>query len=166
MKCLRLLLAFVSLGMLVCVWIAGCGKNKLPDEGVVVLVTGKLTNGGTPLEAKPPRQTVEVIFAKDEGPGKRPNPNDVHTVQVKPDGTFTMQGRYGKGIPPGKYRVGVRQWSYTPPPSGGRMDPKVYRSAKGLDLLGGKYEENSSPIVREITDKDKTVEIDISKPEG
>ena len=107
-----------------------------------------------------------MIFAKDEGPGKRPDPNNVFNAIVKADGTFTLPGRYGKGIPPGKYRVGVRQWSYTPPPSGGPMDPKVYRSGKGLDLLQGKYEENSSPIVREITDKDRTVDIDLSKPQG
>jgi hypothetical protein len=154
--------------MLLCLGSAGCGGKGLPKDGQPGSVTGKVTNAGVPLEVNAPRVTVEVVFAKDEGAGKQADPKDVYRARVKEDGTFQLSSA-GKAIPPGKYRIGVHQWSYTPQKEAVKGAPKDTSSRapdRGTDLLKGKFDEATSPIVREITEKDKTIEIDISKPQG
>ena len=58
-----------------------------------------------------------------------------------------MKGRFGNGIPPGKYRIAVRQW-----------DPYPDR-----DRLEGKFSEKETPIVRDVDGK-TPIDIDLSKP--
>lgn len=166
----RLSSAYLSLGMLLCVWSAGCGGTGPAREGQAGSVTGKVTNAGTPLEVNAPRVTVEVVFSKDEGAGKQADPNDVFRARVKEDGTFQLS-RAGKAIPAGRYRIAVRQWSFsaqgdTKAEKKSAKKSSSYVEGRGTDLLGGKFDESTSPIVREITEKDRTVEIDVSKPQG
>ena len=154
----RVLFVYTLLGMFVCATIAGCSSG--PKEGPVVLVTGKLTNNGVPLEVK--GGGVEVVFSEYMDAGKRPSPGRIFNANVAADGSFKLPGRFGRGIPLGKYRIGVHQWEPVEQKPGAKM-PKGM-SAKGTDLLQGKFDDTTSPIVREITEKDKTIEIDISKP--
>jgi hypothetical protein len=66
------------------------------------------------------------------------------------DGTsYTVPGRSGNGLPAGKYRIVVRQWDPFP----------------DFDRLGGRFDEQNSPIIREITE-DTEINIDVSRPEG
>ncbi len=163
MKC-RVLLVCALLGMVVCATIAGCSSG--PKEGPVVLVTGKLTKSGVPLEVKKGSGPggVEVVFGEYMDAGKRPSPSKTFTASVDDDGSFKLSGRFGRGIPLGKYRIGVHQWEPFQQKPGTKM-PKGM-SAKGVDLLQGQFDDLTSPIVRDITEKDKTIEIDLAKPSG
>jgi hypothetical protein len=170
-KCYRSFSAYLSLGMLLCLGSAGCGGTGPAREGQAGSATGKVTNAGVPLEVNAPLLTVEVVFAKDEGAGKQADPKDVYRARVKEDGTFQLSSA-GKAIPPGKYRIGVRHWSFFVPTGSITPGPRPVKKGqwfvegKGDDLLKGKFDEASSPIVREITEKDRTVDIDVSKPQG
>jgi hypothetical protein len=153
------------LGVFVCATVAGCSSG--PREGPVVLVTGKLTNKGVPLEVKKGTGLaggVEVVFSAYTEGGKRPDPSKIFPAEVNADGSFKLGGRFGRGIPLGKYRIGVHQYEPVERKPGVKMPKGV--SARGVDLLQGKFDDLTSPIVREITEKDTTIEIDISKPQG
>ena len=127
----------------------GCGP-KMPDEGPVVVIQGRLTNAGEPLTVKG-REIglgfVELRFCKYEGEGKPVARNDIFPAQADASGNFKLLGRFGRGIPPGKYRIAVRQW-----------DPYPQH-----DDLGGKFDEQHSPIIRDIN-RNESLEIDLSKP--
>ncbi len=131
--------------------ILGCG-GKSPSEGVVVVVRGKVTNAGQPLQvarADVGAGWVQIVFSKDAGTGAVVDPNQTYTTKADDSGAFELKGRFGNGIPPGKYRIAVRQWDPYP----------------DKDRLDGKFSEQQTPIVREVADK-LTIEIDLSKPEG
>jgi hypothetical protein len=156
----RMLSAYLLLGVLACAWCAGCSKGGL-QEGAVVLVSGKLTNGGQPLEVKPDGM-VEVIFSPvAEKEGEAP-PNKLCSAIVDAQGNFKLTGNLGKGIIPGKYRVAVYQWERAQLKPGEKMPKDVVKGRR--DALKQKFTEKASPIVRDITLSDKTIEIDISKP--
>jgi hypothetical protein len=54
------------------------------------------------------------------------------------------------GIPPGTYRITVRQWDPYP----------------NVDRLQGKFDEKRSPIIRQFTGEESELAIDVSKPEA
>jgi hypothetical protein len=127
---------------------AGCAKG--PDEGPVVVVRGHLTNAGQPLTVKGMDfglGFIEVRFCKYPGEGKPIPLNDTFPTQADASGNFKVLGRFGNGIPPGKYRIAVRQWD--PYPSN--------------DALGGKFDVQHSPLIRDIS-RSETLEIDLAKP--
>ncbi len=160
----RVLCVCSLLGAFVCATVAGCSSGQ--KEGPVVLVTGKLTNNGVPLEVKkgPGGGGVEIVFSEFVEGKNRPSLDKVFSTSVDANGAFKFGGRFGKGIPPGKYRVGVHQWEPVQRQPGEKM-PKG-ASSKGTDLLEGKFDNLTSPIVREVTEKARTIDIDIAKPEG
>lgn len=143
---------FWTLGLLApiaCGLSAGCGASAV-HEGTVVPVQGRVTNAGQPLTVKGQEiglGFVEVKFCKYEGEGKRTAANDAFTTKTDASGSFKISGRFGHGIPPGKYRIAVRQWD--PYPSN--------------DVLAGKFDEEHSPFIRDITRRE-SLEIDLSKP--
>ena len=129
--------------------VAGCGPGN-PAEGPVVGVHGRLTNAGQPLAVQGMdggEGMIRITFIKYEGEGKAVAASDTYSALVDARGNFKFSGRFGNGIPPGKYRVSVRQWEPYPQ----------------KDLLGGKFDEQHSPIFREVTGKEP-LEIDLSKP--
>jgi hypothetical protein len=142
--------AFTIFALVLCgLSAAGCGA-KLPDEGPVVVVQGRLTSAGQPLTVKG-REIglgfVEVRFCKCQGEGKPIAANDTFPTQADASGNFKVLGRFGRGIPPGKYRIAVRQWDPYPQ----------------SDTLGGKFDDQHSPILREVAGSE-SMEIDLSKP--
>ena len=129
---------------------AGCGP-KMPNEGPVVTIRGRVTNAGKPLTVQG-RDIglgfVAVLFCRCQGEGaSAATGGGIYSCQADADGNFKVVGRFGNGIPPGKYRIAVRQW-----------DPFPQH-----DALDGKFDENCSPILREINRSD-FLEIDLSKP--
>jgi hypothetical protein len=106
--------------------LAGCSEP-------LAEVKGKVHNNGQPLAVKESPSgaggRVMVLFhsldqgKKDEGP---------HGAIVKPDGTFSVPGATGRGLPLGKYRVEVK-W----------QDP----FPMGKDKLEGKFGQENSPVV-------------------
>ena len=85
------------IGILICLVVAGCGKNKR--------LTGKVTfSDGTPVKSG------MVIFRTDTFLSKG---------EIKPDGSYKMSSeRENDGIPPGEYQVYV-SGIFKPPQSGG-----------------------------------------------
>ncbi|MGQ9576189.1 MAG: hypothetical protein ACUVUC_12805 [Thermoguttaceae bacterium] len=136
-------------------WAAGCRRG--PREGKVVIVRGKVVDAGQPiqgLQAKPDPKNpyggyLEVRFLKYDEKGKRVAGADTYSARADPTGAFELKGRFQRGIPPGKYRIGVHLWDKYPE----------------KDRLKGKFEDVDSPIVREVTGQEEII-IDISKPEG
>jgi hypothetical protein len=120
-----------------CLVLAGCGGGAR--------VTGKLTNNGQPLTVSD-KGMIVVSFIQE---GSQPGQPGAYPVDLGPDGTFTVKGTNGQGIPPGKYMISVQQ-----------LDP--YPTT---DKLKGQFFGSKSPIVREI--KGSTVlDIDLAKPQG
>jgi hypothetical protein len=144
----RLLLGCLAAGTFLAT-MAGCGP-KLPAEGPVVGVHGRLTKAGQPLVVQGMdggEGMIRITFSKYEGEGKAVAASDTYSAMVDANGNFKFPGRFGNGIPPGKYRVSVRQWEPFP----------------AKDLLEGKFDEQHSPLFREVTGKE-SLEIDLSKP--
>ena len=111
--------------------LAGCSGSE-----PVVAVRGKVHKNGQPLSVKElPNAAggrVMVLFhnldqgKKDLGP---------QGAIVKPDGTFSVPGATGGGIPAGKYRVEITWQDQFP---------------MGKDKLEGKFGKENSPVVMDI----------------
>jgi hypothetical protein len=137
----------VSLLVLVCLVAVGCGGGA--DEPVV-RASGRVTAGGRPLHVEG-RETgagaVEIKFLRIESDD--PEAAEPVITQADADGRFEVPGPDGNGIPPGKYRIAIRQWDPYPQ----------------IDKLGGKFDEENSPITREVTGEEEIV-IDVLRPGG
>jgi hypothetical protein len=137
--------AFQTCAALIIAAVAGCGA---PRDGALP-VRGKVTMGGAPLAVKG-REIglgyVEMHFyrIRDEG-SVDTEPAD---AAVEESGEFTVRGRDGHGLAPGKYKITVRQ-----------LDP-----APDNDKLGGRFNRQNSRIVREVSGEE--IVIDLSRPEG
>lgn len=139
LRCLTLLLATLPL-------FVGCGGG---DAEETVTARGRLTNAGQPLTVQGMDVgigMIQVEFYRIGPDGKQLETPETATVDA--DGYFNVTGR-GGGLPPGKYKIAVRQWDPYPQ----------------VDKLQGRFDAQNSPIVREITG-DGDLLIDLSKPEG
>ena len=100
--------------------VCGCsGKAK---------VNGKIVKGGEPFTVSEKGGVFVLSFTPESGD------KTTYNATTKPDGTFTILGPEGKGIPPGKYVVNLTA-----------MDP--YPTT---DKLAGKYAPGQSKLVVEI----------------
>ena len=123
---------------------AGCGGGG--DK--VVRVTGTVSNAGQPLEVRGRDVGIGMVQVEFQRLGDNGQPiGGPETVQADAAGAFVVPGPKGQGIPPGKYRIAVRQWDPFPQ----------------VDKLAGRFDPEHTPIVREIAAAGE-VEIDLSKP--
>ena len=126
--CVVALLAAVALAA------GGCGRRYPKVQGRVLL-------GGRPLRAGP-GESAQVIFLST-GTEHRSTPANCNGE----DGTFTVAGVDGRGVPPGKYRVAVACYD-----------------ADERDRFNGAFGPNKSPLYCEVTDaKEQHVVIDLDK---
>ena len=126
---------------------AGCMGDKSGIEEDAVATQGKVTNAGQPLTTSDPVYGyVEVVFISVPEGDKPP---ESFTARADASGSFSVAGKLGEGIPPGKYRIAVRQWDPWP----------------DTDKLERKFDEQNTKIVREVTGEGD-INIDVSKPEG
>jgi len=107
----------------------GCsGKSK---------VNGKIVKGGEPFTVSD-KGVFVLSFVAESGD------STVYNATTKPDGTFTIVGPEGKGIPAGKYKVNLTA-----------MDP--YPTT---DKLEGKYGPKAkTPLVVEIGKGDVVIDV-------
>jgi hypothetical protein len=109
---------------------------------------GKITRGGQPLQVDKARHggyaNVELVFVPLDRAGRQ------FTTKAGEDGAFEVLLPEGQTIPPGKYRIAVHQWN---------PQPKT-------DELGGRFSEQNSPIVRDITGGQQELVIDLASPKG
>jgi hypothetical protein len=122
-------------GALVGLFLLGCTDSQIKTRGKVV-------KGGQPYLTEK-GQGFRIVFQPLEAPdGKH---FDSYAAAYDPsDGTFEVQGKDGKGLPPGKYRVSIQL-----------MKDKE-------DLLGNQLMGNKSPFTCEIkSDRDEvTLDLD------
>ena len=143
MVCLRLGGQWIR-SLVLCIAVAGCGGGP-----TLVTVTGKVVDGGQPVIIQDYEQggsCLEVeFFPLGEVDDSATN---VYLAFCEQDGSFTLNGFDGNGIPVGNYRVAVRRLGQTP-------------SGRG-DVWRGKFDGENSPFVFDITDSEEIV-IDIAK---
>ncbi len=138
--------SYMLLSAVLCVVAAGCGGG---GERTVA-VRGKVTDNGWPLQVADRDLGLGMVLVQFYGIGDDGQQStDPEEAEVDAEGNFEVAGRAGSGIPPGKYRIAVRQW-----------DP--YET---VDRLNGRFDEENSQIIREITGEEEIV-IDVSKREG
>ena len=123
--------------------LAGCAS-----DGRVVL-RGRVVADGQPVPAGEPPVALEVLL-QAEGTGT--DPGTEYVAPVDPDGTFTVRGGDGKGIPPATYQFAVRAAADRPL---GQASPPV--------PLRGVADLASSPLRCEIAAGDRRVVIDVTK---
>jgi hypothetical protein len=124
---------------------SGCGAP--PTD--TVPVSGRLTNNGQPLAVKGRELGlgyIELHFYRIHEDGTVDK--DPADAAVEESGEFSVRGRDGGGLPPGKYKITVRQ-----------LDP-----APDNDKLGGRFSFENTPLVREVTDE--PILIDLARPSG
>jgi hypothetical protein len=98
-----------------------------------VRVSGRLERDGKPytakLEEREP-ETFAVDFVGVVGGARR-----VYSATLKADGTFTVPGSDGGGIPPGQYRITVLHSGFL---------------GAGGDRLRGRFAADNTPLVVDI----------------
>jgi hypothetical protein len=124
--------------LFVCLLGSGCGPK-------MVKPSGKILKDGQPFTLSPKGMFGVALIPADEKEGKEGYP-----ATTKPDGTFEVTGKEGKGVPAGKYRFSVTA-----------ADP--YPSK---DLLLGHFQGAKSPLVQDVTSSDTPITIDVGKGGG
>ncbi len=85
------------------------------------------------------------------------------------DGSFTVPGREGNGIPPGKYRIALVETYLRETVDQIKKASKPPRGQKSLDkeanLLEASFGESTSPFVRDLKTS-TNLTLDMSKPNG
>jgi len=146
---------------LLLVGLAGCGGM---GERLVT-IKGRLVEGGQPVrfegqEYQVGVARVEVTFWPVDSAGKMVAGGQSWSTSVQPDGTFVMDGA-GKGIPAGRYKVGLRhtgaQQQYDP------RDPSM--KEHGGDLFQGRFTMDKTPFVFDLnTNQEVTLDIGQGNP--
>jgi hypothetical protein len=141
----------------------GCGGSRN-----TVWVTGKLLKAGAKY-VPPEGQLVSVTFVGieiEDSSGKMVQSSEPFLANYdQSNGTFTVPGNDGRGIPPGRYRVAVTQ----------RLTREAFDAKKptlkkgpGLpdretDQLKNRFGIESSPIVRDVKTSGEIV-VDLDQP--
>ncbi|GAC1450731.1 MAG: hypothetical protein NVSMB9_35370 [Isosphaeraceae bacterium] len=143
----------------------GCG-----DADNTVWVTGKLLKGGAPYFA-PRGQFVDVTFVgleiKDPTGKATPGGEPFQADLDDNDGSFSVPGKEGRGILPGKYRIVITQrmtrvaFDASNPKQGhGHARRGNHRET---DMLANRYGPDTSPILREVKKNGELI-IDLDRP--
>jgi hypothetical protein len=121
---------YLALALAMVLGLAGCSTESM------VPVKGRVHKNGQPLAVKELPSgaggRVMVLFHRVDQGAK---PLDPQSAIVQADGTFSLPGASGSGIPPGKYCVEVR-W----------QDP----FPMGQDKLQGKFSKEKSQVIVDI----------------
>jgi hypothetical protein len=136
MRRIRYFLGFASCLALVFGLASGCSHGPTKAD-----ITGKVLKDGQPLKIPDPTKggKVEVTFVTA-------NPKDVADY-VPRKANADDQGNFEiKGLPLGKYKVGVRQMT----------DPRT-------DQLDNVFNTKNTPIVRDVESSGQYFEIDLGK---
>jgi len=131
---LRRFAFFLLCAMLLC----GCGG------GGKLKAKGRIVKGGAPFTV-PEEEYVRITFYPIVPEGQRAA-NTYAAVYNNSDGTFSVFGADGKGLPPGKYRAAVEH------------------ERKRKDLFKGAYDAERSPFVFDIDSSGKEIVIDLDNP--
>jgi hypothetical protein len=107
---------------------AGCAGDTVP-------VTGRLVKDGQPYVARlggPEPETFAVDFVGEVGGARM-----VFAAAVNPDGTFSVGGSHGRGVPRGRYRITVLHSGFL---------------GAGGDRLKARFSGDATPLAVDVTD--------------
>lgn len=142
---------------LVSVVLAGCGSGES-----TVVASGKVLEGGSAVaipEYEEGENCLEVEFFPLDDSGSLAASAASFAAYVQEDGSFEMTGDMGEGIPPGKYRVAVRQL--------GEGEEDEDDEDEGESRPAGpwaKFDKENSPFVFDVPGDE--IVIDLSKGGG
>jgi hypothetical protein len=130
----------IVLGMLILLFLAGCGRGRINAKGRLFM-DGKQFHPGE-------NEFVRLVFVSaDEGKVKKEGEEASFIAAFNSeDGTFQVTGAQGDGLPPGKYRVCV----------------EVMKLKK--DLLNGQFNAQNSPFVCTVATGKEDLTFDLAKP--
>jgi hypothetical protein len=129
-------LTHMTLGLATCLFIAGCGDNMVRPKGRVV-------KGGAPFQPGE-GENLRIILAPTEPP-QGSSYDSYAAVYDRTDGTFRVVGKDGKGLPPGKYQVGLELIKHKE------------------DLYKGAFAGKNSPFTCEVTSGSSEIVVDLDK---
>lgn len=116
--------------------LSGCSSGLLHPHG-------RVTSEGEVLRGRKGERLLVIMHRLDEGNKEL----DSFIANIKPEAGFEVHGHHGKGIPPGKYRISVQ----------------ITNKKGENDRLKGAFGPEKSPFVRDITDDDEEIVVDIGK---
>jgi len=138
---MRLLLS--ALCLTICLLVPACSSGPKTYK-----VTGTLVNKEKPYTVAAGGGVTLVFIPVDAGTAV-----DTYPAYMDADTSkFTVEGREGKGMPPGKYRVSIQQMVPGGPPA--------------INDMNERFSEAASPIIVEITDGKTPLVIDLAKTKG
>jgi hypothetical protein len=125
-----------SIFLLIAMFACGCGRDGR------IRAQGQLIKNGAPFKLGEAEGMRIVFVPVDAGESTF----DTYVAVFAADGSFTVTGKDGKGLPPGKYRVTVEHLK------------------KKEDLFQGAFSGKNTPIVREVTNSSNKIIIDLDNP--
>ena len=145
------------------VCLAGCGS------GHNIWVTGMLQKGGE-MYKPPDGHKLALYFCPMPGEGSAPPTGDVEMADYDPrHGSFTVPGREGNGIPPGKYRIAIvetlRREALDKLKEASKSNRGQTPIRDDTNFLEASFGEQTSPFVRDLRLSTKLT-LDMSKPNG
>ena len=145
------------------VCLAGCGS------GDNIWVTGMLQKGGE-MYKPPDGHKLALYFCPMPGEATAAPTGDVELADYDPrDGSFTVPGRAGNGIRPGKYRIAIVETLRREALDKLKEASKQKRGRTPIrddtNFLEGPFGETTSPFVRDLKSSTKLT-LDMSKPNG
>jgi hypothetical protein len=121
--------------VLTALFLSGCGDGRFKAKGRVVRKGAPFTMA----EGEGMRMTFVPVEAGEKT-------FDTYAVVYNKDGSFEVIGKDGKGLPPGKYRIGLEHLK------------------QKQDLLEGAFAAANTPIIREVTNTSGEIVIDLDNP--
>jgi hypothetical protein len=142
------------------VCLAGCGGDG-------IWVTGVLQKGGEMYKPPDGRKLALYFYPMDVDASGKPA-GDVEMADYDPsNGSFTVPGRDGRGIRPGKYRIAVVETLRREARDQLKNEPKQKglpkRITNDTNFLEGQFGETTSPFVRDLKTSTKLT-LDMAKP--
>jgi hypothetical protein len=152
---------FVLCAALGVLCLAGCGG------GNTIWVTGVLQKGGEPYKPPEGRKLALYFYPMKDGTSVDPSGDLEMADYNSKDGSFTVPGREGYGIRPGKYRIAVveslRRETRDQLKKSARPKPGEKRVDNDTNLLDSTFGEKTSPFIRDIT-KSTKLTLDMASP--
>lgn len=126
--------------LFICLLLTACNGTAGP---ATVSCSGTLLKGGQPLEVANREIGVGMVSLEFIPVETAVPTTERYGAKADKEGKFSLPG----GLPPGKYKITVRQWDPFP----------------GTDKLQGAFADEKTPIVRTIDGK-SPVEIELNQP--
>jgi hypothetical protein len=141
--------------------LAGCGG------GNGIWVTGVLQKGGEMYKPPEGRKLALYFYPMADGTSGNPAGDAEMADYDSRDGSFTVPGREGSGIPPGKYRIAVVETLRREALDELKKTSKPKRGEKRItddtNLLEASFGKTTSPFVLDLRTSTKLT-LDMARP--